>query len=280
MLHKNMTQMETNINEPTVSKRWWSRTGGFFGDVYLEGDNSFEGFLKSPMDLETRTKAEVEGVRKLCELRSGDKILDCPSGYGRHSIALNRMGFDVTGVDVNDKYIKTANSVSKGLNLTNMRFQEKDMRHVNFKNGFAAVINMFYSFGFFDSEEDNFKAIKNFYKALKPGGKFLMHTHITLPKILNGDYRKHEIRTLKTGNKLELFRGYNPETKREYGQWSVLYLDGTKKTSPPYSMRIYSKEEFIKICKKVGFKKVDVFGNWNEAKYTDKSPLMIVVATK
>lgn len=272
--------MEMKISDLKVSKRWWRGTGGFFGDVYSEGDNSFEGFLKSPMDLETRTKIEVEGVKRLCKLNDGDKILDCPSGYGRHSIALNRMGFDVTGLDINDKYIKIANSVAKGLNLANMRFQKKDMSHINFKNDFHAVINMFYSFGFFDSEEDNFKSLKNFYKALKPGGKFLMHTHITLPKILNGDYRKHEIRTLKTGNKLELFRDYNPETKREYGQWSVLYLDGTKKASPPYSMRVYSKEEFIKICKKVGFKKVDVFGNWNEAKYTDKSPLMIVVATK
>lgn len=268
------------INELKVSKKWWRSSGGFFNDVYLEGDNSFEGFLRSPLDLECRTNNEVDGIVKLCELHPGDAILDMPSGYGRHSIGLARRGFKVAGVDINDQFLRTASSVAKGLHLPNVKFQKKDMRYIDFRNQFDAAINMFYSFGFFETENDNFKCIKNFFKALKPDGKFLMHTHITLPKILNGGYKKHEVRTCKTGNKLELFRDYDPETKREYGQWFILNQNGSKKASAPYFMRIYSKEEFSEMCRKAGFRKVEVFGNWNGEKYINRSELMIVVASK
>lgn len=272
--------MGFEIDNLNISKKWWKASEGFFNDIYLEGDNSFEGFLKSPQDLETRTKAELEGIIKLCKLKSGGKVMDLPCGYGRHTISLARKGYSVTGVDINDKFLKTASSVAKGLGLTNVKFIKKDMRHMEFKNLFNAAINMFYSFGFFESEDDNLLSLKNFYRALKPGGKFLLHTHITLPKIINGDYLKHELRILKTGNKLELFRDYNPVTKREVGQWYILNQDGSKKISSPYSMRIYDTNEFDNMCKKAGFKKIDFYGDWNGTKYNDKSQLLIMVATK
>lgn len=272
--------MDFEINNSEISKKWWEGSGGFFNDVYLEGDNSYDGFLKSPQDLETRTKLEVEGIMKLCKLKPKGTVMDLPSGYGRHSISLARKGFNVTGVDINDKFLKTASSVAKGLGLSNVKFIKKDMRHIEFKNLFDAAINMFYSFGFFESEDDNFKAIKNFHKALKPKGNFLLHTHITLPKILKNDYKKHEIRTLKTGNKLELIRDYDPVTKRENGQWYILNKDGTKKISSIYSMRIYDTSEFEDMCKKAGFRKVEFYSNWNGTPYHDSSQLLIMVATK
>ena len=35
---------------------------------------------------------------------------------------------------------------------------------------------MDFSFGYFNNDKDNLKVLKNFYRALKEGGKFLMHT--------------------------------------------------------------------------------------------------------
>lgn len=264
----------------TVPETWWGNKGGFFGELYLEADDSLEGFLNRPQDMVGRIQTEVDGIIKLCSLREGDTVLDCPSGYGRHSIALAEKGFQVTGVDINDFFLKVAREQVQKHSIQNCRFLKEDMRVIDFTETFDAVVNMFYSFGFFSAEEDNSRVAHNFYRALKPGGTFLMHTHITLPKIMSGDYKRHEIRTLQSGNKLELFRDYDPNTKRENGQWFIIYPDGTKKASEPYSMRIYSTEEFVDLCRGAGFRDVKAYGDWNGAHYEDSSPLLIAVATK
>lgn len=263
-----------------IAKDWWKNQGGFFNDIYLEGDNSLEGFLNSPLDLNTRTKIEIEGVKRLCGLNRGNRILDCPSGYGRHSLALAAIGFDVTGVDINDRFLAIANEGIRKTKLKNIRFVKKDMRDLNYSNEFDVVINMFYSYGFFEDDKNNIKPLINFYKALKPRGKFLMHTHVTAPKSIKGLIKTHEIRTLKTGKKLELFRQYNEAIKCEEGQWFLLEGGEKKEASAPYSMRIYTDNEFEALCKNIGFKKVDIFGDWDGTKYKDESDLMIVVATK
>jgi hypothetical protein len=41
--------------------------------------------------------------------------------------------------------------------------------------------------------------LKNFFNALKPGGKFLMHTDVNVPRILSGKYKEDEERNLLTG---------------------------------------------------------------------------------
>jgi SAM-dependent methyltransferase len=263
-----------------VSNTWWDSAGGFFGHLYLEGDDSFEGFLDSPLGMEERVQQEVSGVISLCNLKKGDSILDCPCGYGRHSTALARMGFSVVGVDINNFFLKLAKQKADQLDLSNCRFEKKDMRSLAYDDEFDAVINMFYSFGFFNSEEENFAVLRNFFSALRAEGKFLMHTHIFLPKVLGSSYKTHEVRRLKSGNRLELFRSYDPKTKRENGQWFILRKDGGRESSTPYSMRVYSKEEFTRLCFKAGFNRVDAYGGWGGEQFTNDSLQLIVVATK
>jgi ubiquinone/menaquinone biosynthesis C-methylase UbiE len=268
------------FDQENISEAWWESEGGFFGPLYLEADDSLEGFLYNPQDMADRIQTEVNGIIKLCALKQDDAVLDCPSGYGRHSIALAQKGFCVTGVDINDYFLKVAREKIKKFSIGNCRFLKEDMRMLRFTDAFDAVINMFYSFGFFSKEKDDMQVVENFHHALKPGGKFLMHTHITLPKIMSGDYKRHEIRTLQSGSKLELFRDYDPVMKRENGQWFILHPDGTKEDSEPYSMRIYSIEEFTALCRQAGFSRVDAYGDWAGSPYKDSSSLLIAVATK
>ncbi|CAF4819188.1 unnamed protein product [Rotaria sp. Silwood2] len=70
------------------------------------------------------------------------------------------------------------------------------MIDINYDNEFDAVINMFYSFGFFETDEENNQVLQNFYNALKPGGKFLFHTDVNIPRILSGKYKEDETRHL------------------------------------------------------------------------------------
>ena len=136
-----------------LRKAWFEDGGGFFGRYYIEGDNSIEGYLHNPMTLEERTQREINGVIKLLDLRPGDRILDCPCGYGRHSAALAAQGFDVVGCDINHEMLEPARNSTR--ELSNVEFVRENMVHLNFTEEFDAVVNLFFSFGFFDSDEDN-----------------------------------------------------------------------------------------------------------------------------
>ena len=258
---------------------WWDESYGFFGDFYMEGDNSKDGYLtEKTQNLNQRTNAEVKGIVKLTGLNPSALILDVPCGYGRHSIALAKKGFLVTGSDLNTCHLEFAKKQAKK-NSAKVKFIKENMIDIDYKPKFDAVVNMFYSFGFFEKEKENFKVLQNFFKVLKPGGKFLMHTDVNIPRILNGKYKHDEVRTLKSGKKLRIIDDYDPVTKRMNGAWILIDKKGNEERKD-YSVRVYTKDEFIKLCKRAGFKFCEVFSDLSGKPYDSNSEDMIVVATK
>jgi SAM-dependent methyltransferase len=257
---------------------WWSEEYGFFGPFYMDGDASKDGYLiGKKQSLTERTKTEVDGVIKFLSLKSGMSILDCPCGYGRHSIELARQGFEITGSDINSAHLQKAvkHAETKSVDIT---FNKESMLDLKYSSQFDAVINMFYSFGFFDTDDKNERVLKNFFDALKPGGKFLMHTDVNIPRIFSGQYKEDEERNLVTGKTLRVIDCYNPETKRINGAWII--KSGGKEERKDYSVRVYMKEEFEELCKKVGFSSVKTYSNWEGMDYSKDAEDMIVVATK
>jgi SAM-dependent methyltransferase len=261
------------------NQKWWSEEYGFFGDFYMEGDNSKEGYrIAEKQNLKQRTLTEVDGILRLLDLKPKSKILDCPTGYGRHSIELVKRGFVVTGSDLNSKHLAVAKKEAEK-NSAKIQFVKENMLDLNYDSEFGAVINMFYSFGFFESDEDNFKVLQNFFKALKPNGQFLMHTDVNIPFIQAGKYKHDETRALTNGNALRIVDKYDPVTKRINGFW-ILKDESGEEIKKEYSVRVYTKEEFIDLCKKAGFRFCKAYSDWDKKPYSEDSEDMIIVATK
>jgi SAM-dependent methyltransferase len=263
-------------NNKTIE--WWMEEYGFFGKFYLEGDNSQEGYLQSKKQgLEERTIAEVNGIVKLLGLQNQERILDIPCGYGRHSIELAKRCFKVVGSEINSVHLDKARK-SADKEQVRIDFRKENMIDNRYNAEFDAVINMFYSFGFFETNEDNLKVLKNFYNALRLGGKLLFHTDVNVPRILNGKYKEDEERNLASGKKLRIIDKYNPITKRIEGTWIIKNNGDEIKRN--YSVRVYTKEEFIDICKEVGFTKFSTYGGWGGMDYSEDSEDMIIIAEK
>jgi SAM-dependent methyltransferase len=258
---------------------WWSEKYGFFGNYYILGDNSKEGYrINQRQTLEQRTLTEVEGVIKLLGLTPKSKILDIPCGYGRHSIELAKRGFKVTGVDLNNKHL----SIAKKLAVKNsvlVKFKKENMLDLKRDSEFDAVLNLFFSFGFFKKEKDNFKVLKNFYRALRPNGQFLMHTDVNIPFIKAGKYQHDEVRILANGFSLRIIDKYNSLTERIDGAWIIKDRNG-KEIKKAYSVRVYAKDEFIQLCKRAGFKSCAAYSGWRKEQYSKEKQDMIIVARK
>lgn len=258
------------------NSHWWNgkdpRT--FFPSVYRHGDNSEEGYLDEHLlSLDERTKRECDLVELFLKTKHGARILDCPCGYGRHSVELASRGYDVTGVELCPQFLKEARSASNALPVdSKCKFIEGDIRSLPSElNNFDACINMFFSFGFFD-EESNLKVLQEFYRVLANKGKLLIHTDVNPDRIAVGKYGDRSLRTLNDGASLRIDENFDTSSKRLNGRWSIHYKDGSV-VRRDYSIRVYSHDEMTGMLREVGFSDTHIL-------YPSKQPQQIKIPSQ
>lgn len=98
------------------------------------------------------------------KIKKGSKILDLACGKGRHSICLNKKGFDVTGYDNSKKSIEKAKKFENNL----LRFERREMTE-DYGGSFDFIFNLFTSFGYI-SKNHNINTLKSIDNALVPNG--------------------------------------------------------------------------------------------------------------
>ena len=94
------------------------------------------------------------------------KIIDLACGKGRHAVFLNRMGFEVLGLDLSEESI----SQNKIFENDTLKFKVHDMREAIYPEistqKVDAVCNLFTSFGYFESDVEDKKIIRSVADAL------------------------------------------------------------------------------------------------------------------
>jgi SAM-dependent methyltransferase len=137
----------------------------------------FQNWFNSPyyhILYQQRNTAEAEFfIDNLCKhlkLNTNQQMLDIACGRGRHSIYLNKKGFEITGIDLSLASIQYA----KQFENDHLHFYVHDMRYLFYVNHFDVAFNLFTSFGYFETVDEHVKALKNFQHALKPGGLLVL----------------------------------------------------------------------------------------------------------
>ncbi len=98
-------------------------------------------------------------------------LLDVACGNGRYMRAFQSAGLDVYGVDLS-AYLLADAVASRSLQG---RVVIGDMRLLPFRDECAgAVVNMFTSFGYFETDLDNVRVMQEIARVLSLGGRFLM----------------------------------------------------------------------------------------------------------
>ena len=113
------------------------------------------------------------------KLKKADRILDLACGKGRHSIYLNSLGFDVTGVDLSKNSIKDD---KKYIN-NSLNFKVQDMRDP-FDGKYDAIFNLFTSFGYFETDEEDLTVLKNIKNGLAVDGVAVID-YLNITKSIN-----------------------------------------------------------------------------------------------
>lgn len=104
------------------------------------------------------------------QLPKNSEIIDLACGKGRHSVFLNKLGYKVLGLDLSKKSIEH----NRQFENENLQFAVHDMRDKVAHSQVDAVFNLFTSFGYFDSEDDDRKVFKSVSDVLKTDGYFVL----------------------------------------------------------------------------------------------------------
>ena len=81
----------------------------------------------------------IDNLISFLKPEEGSRFLDLGCGKGRHSIYLNKKGFDVTGIDLSENSIAAA----KEFENEQQNFYVHDMRKLFRTNYFDCVVNLF-----------------------------------------------------------------------------------------------------------------------------------------
>jgi len=140
-------------------------------------------------DIKKFTPKEFPGFVKL--LSKGNRVLDVGCAGGRDSKKFIRKGFKVIGVDLVDSFLKEARKT-----VPEAKFIKMDVCKLKFpKNYFDAIWAN--AILLHIKKKDIPKALKGFFKILKPGGKL----HIRVKKGTGRGYKKEKL----SGGKKRLF---------------------------------------------------------------------------
>ncbi len=127
-------------------------------------DTSYYHILYKHRD-DTEAQEFIRNIVALLTIKKENKLLDLACGKGRHSIFLNKLGYDVVGADLS----KNSINIAKKFENERLRFLKHDMRNP-LKNKFDAILNLFTSFGFFEDDNEDIKILKNIKNGLHANG--------------------------------------------------------------------------------------------------------------
>ena len=132
----------------------------------------------------------MDNITQYLNLPEDAKILDLACGKGRHSIYLNKLGYNVTGADLSENSIAEASKYSN----EKLHFTVHDMREP-FDEKFDAIFNLFTSFGYFESDDDNLITLKAIHESLSEFC-FAVIDFMNVYKVIN-DLVPHEVKTVE-----------------------------------------------------------------------------------
>jgi len=239
--------------------------------------NWFETWFNSPyyhMLYKNRDNSEAQlFITNLLSNLSPDKnskILDLACGKGRHSVFLNKNGYNVTGTDLSEESIKWA----KQFETKDLKFFVKDMREAFKNKKFDLILNLFTSFGYFDSNIENLKVLKAANQMLNDNGALVID-------FLNVHLVKKNIVAHEKVKRNEVVFKIKREIRNGQIQKSIRFTDNNKEFNFTEYVQALELSDFNTLLAKANMRIENIFGNYNMDEFNpDTSDRLILICRK
>ncbi|MGG4448463.1 class I SAM-dependent methyltransferase [Brevibacillus porteri] len=216
---------------------------------------------------------EIANLLERLPVKDTGRVLDLCCGSGRHSRALARRGYEVVGVDLSPVLLQLAEEQNTYPQLS---FARCDMRDIPFCEEFDIVVNLFTSFGYFSTDEENANVIRNMAQALKTKGEVVID-------FLNAAYVIDNLVPHSTKEVSGMLIKEERWIQDGFVKKRILISDESSNEPREYmeQVRLFSAQQMIAMLTEAGFEKIQVFGNYQFEEYVaNESPRMIFYAVK
>ena len=254
-----MLQMELQqISNPQKYK-----TKEWFGEWF---DSPYYHVLYKHRD-DNEARMFIDNLVSYFKFTRSDTIQDLACGKGRHAIYLNKKGYDVTGLDLSPQNICFA----KEFENDRLKFHVHDMRNQWSGEKFDFILNLFTSFGYFETPGENQQAITAISQGLKNGGKLLID--FLNPYTVINNLVPEEIKRINgiVFHIKKLLQG-------EYIVKDISFQDKGKSYHFQERVKAIRRVKFLEYFEHANLEVIDLFGDYHLNPYiAEKSDRMIFV---
>ena len=245
---------------------------------WFENENFWNNY--GPIMFDAKRWAEApavaEAVCRIAGLSKGAKILDAGCGPGRISVELALRGLDVTGVDLIQSELDAAAETAADENV-DLELIRADLRTFKSEKKFDCAVNLYTSFGYCDTIEEDAQILKSIYESLKDGGYFILENLSRETAIMNftdGEWFERAGKTVLT--QFEVVGAWEGLRSR----WILIDNETGGRIDHEFVQRLYSAVELKRIMLGIGFKSVEIYGNYDFSPYNQNAKTMVIVARK
>ena len=222
---------------------------------------------------EADAQQHIELILNNISIKQNADVLDMACGAGRHAVILSRKGFNVTAVDLSENLLSVAKQVAKAENLK-INFVHSDIRDFAANIKFQLVLNLFTSFGYFETDAENFSILKKAYDFLDTDGYFVLD-------YFNSEYLKNNLIESSRDkiNDEEIIQERKIEKSRIVKNINIIKNGESQQFEE--SVRMYTKDELTFELNKIGFDIYKTFGDFFGSEFNPlKSPRLILICKK
>ncbi len=194
----------------------------------------------------------ILALTKELNLPEKAKVVDLACGKGRHSVFLNKLGFDVLGLDLSQQSI----AFDKKFENPNLKFEVHDMRNALPITDADAVFNLFTSFGYFETEEEDLNVFRSVNQGLKSGGLFVLD-------YLNREFVENGIVDSYNEIRDDLTFHIHKEIKNNYIVKEINFQDQDGVERQYFErVKLHTSEKIKEYAEKSGFERVKIWGDY------------------
>jgi len=219
---------------------------------------------------EREARVFIDNLIDYLQIPTGSKLIDIACGKGRHAKYFNQKGMDVIGVDLSPNSINTA---KKDKNK-NLQFSVHDMRENYQKYKFDIVTNLFTSFGYFEDNKDEQKAINAMASNLKKEGLLIidfMNAKKVIANLVLNEQKKID------GILFDITR----EVNDGYIIKDISISDGEEHQQFQEKVKAITLEDYSELISNAGLKIINIFGNYTLDNFDEKiSDRLILICKK
>lgn len=213
----------------------------------------------------------IDNLAVQFHLPKGSKVMDLACGQGRHSIYLSDKGYDVVGLDLSKQNIEAAQKFEH----ERLHFFVHDMRKLWKANEFDVVFNLFTSFGYFETEKENFSVIKAVEQSLKKGGGFVidfLNPYTVINHLVSEEVKKID------GIEFHITKDVN---EKNFIVKDIRFEHEGQKYHFQERVKAIRRVKFLEYFEKAGLKVLNIFGDYQLNDYVaEKSDRMIFILQK